>query len=47
MGILARSLATLSEKKVVNCCAMDEMEVRLGSEGTEDLCSKVLMVFHS
>jgi len=42
-----RSLVTLSEKKVVNCSAIDEMEERFGRAGTADRCSKVLMVFQS
>ena len=42
-----RSLVTLSEKKVVNCSAIDKMEERFGRAGTADRCSKVLMVFQS
>jgi len=45
--MLARNLVTLSEKNVANCCAIDVTEELFGSEGTDDRCSRELMVFHS
>lgn len=47
VGMLVRSLATLSEKNEANCCAMDVTEEMLGREGAEDRCKILLTVFQS
>lgn len=45
--MLARSLVTLSEKNVANCCAMHVTEERFGKEGVDERWRRLLTVFQS
>lgn len=43
----ARSLVTLSEKNVANCCAIEVMDETDGRDGVVDRWSRLLTVFQS